>query len=313
MHLIKKMKYILCIIAVALSAQAMAQTFSYIYIQGDKQTPFYVKFEDEMLTRYGKNYYIISELAPGPIALQILFQQNLYPPQKFVIQVPERGFRGFLLTKKENQFFLYDIHQQFYLPAGNKAEDDHAPAIPEPQAVAIVEEPIKPVAQQKTTIAAKPKAVKPIKPVVVKSVNKATVEKTDGAEGPQFMDNIELGSSKSPSQGTLPGGRVIKNKVAIINSDCPRAIDNSAFQNLYKKVSGKSGTDRLKLLLEKLDNCYTTNQVRIMARLLADDAERFTYFKKVYAKVTDQSAFANLDKMLTSADWKQYFKELVQQ
>jgi len=29
--------------------------------------------------------------------------------------------------------------------------------------------------------------------------------------------------------------------------------------------------------------------------------------------VTDQSAFANLDKMLSTEDWKQYFRELVQQ
>lgn len=315
MHLNKNLRYILCVIAVIISAQAIAQTFSYVYIQGDKQTPFYVKFEDEMLPRYGKNYYIISELAPGPITLQVLFQQNIYPPQKFVIQVPEKGFRGFLLTKKEEQFFLYDIHQQFYLPAGNKAEDDHAPAIPEPQAV-VVTEPVEPVLEKPVPAPVKNKPAKPVKsvkPIVVKNTNKATVEKPDGVDGPQFMENVELGSGKTPTQGTLPGGRVIKNKVAIVNSDCPKAIDNSAFQNLYKKVSNKSGTDRLKLLLEKLDHCYTTNQVRIMAKLLADDAERFTYFKKVYAKVTDQSAFANLDKMLTSADWKQYFKELVQQ
>lgn len=89
-------------------------------------------------------------------------------------------------------------------------------------------------------------------------------------------------------------------------------MDNSVFQNLYKKVSGKYGTDRLKLLLDRLDECFTTNQVRIMAKLLSSDAERFTYFKKVYAKVTDQSAFVNLEKMLTTEDWKQYFREMVQ-
>src|ERR1044071_6263025 len=102
-----------------------AQRFSYVYIQGDKETPFYVKYEDEMLPRFGKNYYIISELAPGPINIQVLFQQNVYAAQKFTINVPENGFRGFLLTKKAGEFSLYDIHRQFYIPEGNKAADDN--------------------------------------------------------------------------------------------------------------------------------------------------------------------------------------------
>lgn len=74
-----------------LAGNTFANGFSYVYIQGDKQTPFYVKFEDEMMPRYGKNYCIISQLAPGPVKVQILFQQNIYPAQTFTIQVPENG------------------------------------------------------------------------------------------------------------------------------------------------------------------------------------------------------------------------------
>ena len=77
---------ILVVLASMFSQHAMAQGFSYVYIQGDKQTPFYVKMEGEMLPRYGKDYSIISELAPGPINIEILFQQNKYPAEKFVIK-----------------------------------------------------------------------------------------------------------------------------------------------------------------------------------------------------------------------------------
>ncbi len=54
-----------------------------------------------MLPRYGKNYCIISELATGTIHIEILFQQRVLPPQKFTLQVPENGYRGFLLNKQE--------------------------------------------------------------------------------------------------------------------------------------------------------------------------------------------------------------------
>jgi len=68
-----------------------------------------------MQLRYGKNYCIISELNPGPVHVEILFQQHVLPPQKFTIMVPENGCRGFLLNKQEAGFGLYDLQQKKYL------------------------------------------------------------------------------------------------------------------------------------------------------------------------------------------------------
>src|ERR1017187_5067067 len=109
-----KFCYILISTIVSL-ANAIAQPFSYVYIQGDKSIPFYVKMEGKMMPRYGKNYCIISELNPGPIHIEILFQQHALPPQKFTIQVTENGYRGFLLNKQENGYALYDLLQKKYL------------------------------------------------------------------------------------------------------------------------------------------------------------------------------------------------------
>ena len=110
------MKFIIVMICVfAAFTNAPAQPFSYVYIQGDKTTPFYVKMEGKMMPRYGKNYCILSELGPGPIHIEIMFQQNVFPPQKFTIQVPENGYRGFLLNKQDKGFALYDLQQKKYL------------------------------------------------------------------------------------------------------------------------------------------------------------------------------------------------------
>lgn len=100
---------------------------AYLYIQGDKQTPFYVKLEDAMQPRYGKNYCIVPQLAPGPAHIEILFQQNAFPPQQFTVMIPDGGSRGFLLVKETEGFSLYDLRQGFYLHAGNKEEDDRQP------------------------------------------------------------------------------------------------------------------------------------------------------------------------------------------
>lgn len=149
---------------------AAAQSWSYIYIQGDKETPFYVKLEGEMLPRYGKNYCIIPQLEAGRIELQILFQQNLYPPQTFKILVPERSHRGFLLVKEDKAFALYDIQQKFYLMPGDAGED-HLPEI---------------------------------LPVASRSSSSTTAEKHEitNNDGPQFLDNLVLENNhrKAPSQ-----------------------------------------------------------------------------------------------------------------
>ena len=105
----------------ALCTTSVAQPFSYVYIQGDKETPFYVKLEGKMMPRYGKNYCRLSELSPGTIHIEILFQQRVYPSQKFTINVPENGYRGFLLNKQGNVFALYDLQQKKYLgPNGDQ-------------------------------------------------------------------------------------------------------------------------------------------------------------------------------------------------
>ena len=104
-----------CILCMAVAATA--QQFSYIYIQGDKQTPFYVKREGKMQPRYAKNYSIISELTAGPAHLEILFQQRMFPLRKFTLIVPEHCFRGFLLNKvATDSFSLYDLQAKRYLP-----------------------------------------------------------------------------------------------------------------------------------------------------------------------------------------------------
>lgn len=319
------------------------EAFSYIYIQGDKETPFYVKFEDEMLPRYGKNYSIISELAPGPVNIQILFQQNKYPAQKFVIQAPENGFRGFLLMRKGDVFSLYDIHQQFYLQAGNKASDDHLPSEPAQSITqpvtntpAKTEEPVKPMPVKKAEEQPKPKPEAKPKPIEEKPKKEAvketpavtiptppkppvttpppvskpvaqpaaTKETKDGKE-PAFLDNISLENNKTTPSGTIT--KPSRNRMTVTNSDCPEAISDEDFSDIEARLNDKFGEDKVKFLFGKMDKCYTTAQVRTLARKMDTDAERYTLLKRIYARVTDQSLYPTLEREFTEPEWKNYF------
>lgn len=300
-----------------------ASGFSYIYIQGDKQVPFYVKFEDQMLPRYGKNYNIIPQLAPGAVNIQVLFQQNAYPAQKFTIVVPEDGFRGFLLLQKNGSFALYDIHQQFYLYPGNRAEDDR---VPQANSYVYTNATSAPV-QTAQAVSTPPRA--------------NTTARNN--REPRFIGNIELSNERAvyntqperQQQVTTEEG-VINTEVAdeplvaeetgndyrmaepvattpssgtyVLNSDCPTAMDDAEFEDLFSKTQAKQEKQKLKFLLTKMDNCFTSNQARMMAETLNNDPERYTLLKRIFPRVTDQYNFAPLENLLSTQEWKSYFK-----
>lgn len=308
------------ILSLGLCLNIHAQEFSYVYIQGDKQVPFYVKIDDEMMPRYGKNYCIISQLAAGPITIQILFQQNTSAAQKFTIEVPQNGYRGFMLLKKNNVYTLYDIQRQYYIRANNKIEEDK-PTNSDPS-VSYVPTNSNVVTDKKTTTA-------PIKKYQAQSTNTTRPKPVpSNPRNPRFMENVELNNQHTVQQPvTKPSDdetikpsdeaevadrpQTTRNNGTVINSDCPKAMNNDAFETIQNRANEKSEETRLKYLLTKLSGCYSTAQVRLLTKTLTNDPERYTYLKRVYPRVTDQAAFPALENLLSTEEWKGFFRLIV--
>lgn len=304
-----------------------AQGFSYVYIQGDKQIPFYVKFEGEMLPRYGKNYSIIPMLAPGPIHIEILYEQNRYPAQKYVIQVPENGYRGFLLLKRNNIYALYDIQQQFYLHSGNKAEDDHAPTAVNTYIPTVTKPSVEKPKQQVATIPQEKPASRFIENVELsneKTVQKVPVtqpvikedvrqQKVNIANTVAIEEEMEHEQAATKVENKIVVEETPPTNLRIINSDCPNPINNDNFEDILDKAAQKSEKSRLKYLLDQMEECYTTAQARILAKTLSNDPERYTFLKRVYSRITDQSVFPELEALLSTQEWKSYFKLILPQ
>lgn len=320
MRFYNPVKYLLLLLcSLTLTVQVWAQDFSYIYIQGDKETPFYVKFEGEMLPRYGKNYIIIPMLAPGPVNIEVLFQQNRYPAQKYVIQVPESGFRGFILKNNSGTFSLYDIYQKYYIHPGNKAIDDKSPDSDPSEKFVTTN-----TALASTTNSPTPKTT---------STNTTSRPTQPSSNSPKFIADIQINSGNNTSNSgaksvvaqtykpttTQEQNDVVvddkstdvvnnSNEPAIINSDCPQEMGNSDFEDIYKRAIDKSEKQRLKYLLSQMNLCYSTSQARSLALILSNDPEKYTFLKRVYPRITDQSAFPPLENLLSTNEWKSYFR-----
>ncbi|MEZ5016299.1 MAG: DUF4476 domain-containing protein [Flavipsychrobacter sp.] len=283
---------------VAYAAQAQQQ-FSYVYIQGDKETPFYVKFEDEMLPRYGKNYCIIPMLAPGPINIEILFQQRAYPSQTFTIEVPENGNRSFLLKNKQGVFSLYDIEQKFYLPAGNTTEQDRIP-----NSRGIVYNTSSSTTPINTnTVPQTPTYRQPEQTPTIKkpTYNKPQETKSDNGEQPKFIANIQINSTsdnktnvttqKSPStdytEDTPPNlAERTPPPTMRQSSEQPRVIATTPARAITKPTrTQSSGNNKVRLHNSDCPTPITNNE-----------------FDNIYDKATNKSDKVRLKYLLSEVD-----------
>jgi len=231
------MKYIVALLAgcLLLVEASFAKSYTYIYIEGDKQTPFYVKLEGQMMPRLGKNYCIIPNLDAGITNIEILFQQNKFPSQKFIVKVPAEGNRGFVLQKvNDRQFALYDIQQGIYLVSGNKAEDDQLPAAGSMGAapVAATAAPASPQ-QTDTDIPAFATNKKPAKKKVTKPAVKEEKPQTEPEPKSRFISDIELNASGTTAEdnadGALPDYKKEKPaaKKKPVKTTTRKPVDNS--------------------------------------------------------------------------------------
>lgn len=361
----RTMKYIFGWIAGALllAQTAFAGNYSYVYIEGDKQTPFYVKMEGQMVPRLGKNYCIIPNLASGVTYLEILFQQNAYPAQKFAVNIPEGGSRGFVLQKvNDRQFALYDMQQGNYIVSGNKPEDDRIPETVQQPAATHTDDPVaavnatnagteealpafgqekknkktknKPVKEQpakeetksddrfignmelntdgaqQTTAERLPdfNTSKPV-PVVTKGKKKAKPKTIDTETSLAAINDEEESSNDKPAKTEKEGN----NDQGIPNSDCKTAMSSEDFENFALKILDKADDDaRIKVLSRnKGRQCFTTEQVRIIANNLDTQSGRYDVVKMLYAQTSDQSNYYLLESLFKTNYLKNKFKEII--
>lgn len=312
-----RLKYsiIFCVFLLVKTTTVKAQGFSYVYIQGDKKIPIYAKLEGVMLPRYGKNYALISRLAPGPMNVEILFQQNEYPAVQFNILVPENSKRGFVLTKKENEFYLYDVEQNFYLKPNNDIGEDHLPNSISNEQLAIdtkVENKTTEVKEEnKTTdVIVAVKEVENTPDTIAITATKepeVVVENKD----PQFIGDITFDNENSTTTDTLK--TETRNTTAATNTKCSKTIEYLPYIRLQNSINARKTEDeKLGLILAAAQSdCFKMEQTKELVEKLESDLARFSALKELYPKTIDQSEFSNLESLLTTDDWKSFFKDLV--
>lgn len=116
-----KLLYLFCCLLV--SSGLAAQDASYfVYIQHEKQLPFYVKLEGKMLSSSVKGYVILPKLPQGKVPVTIGFPKSEAPEQSYVLRLTGQRDYGFLLKNTgDNDYALYDLQTFATLKSGGRA------------------------------------------------------------------------------------------------------------------------------------------------------------------------------------------------
>jgi hypothetical protein len=251
--------------------------------------------------------------------------------------VPENGKRAFLLNKNAEGFSLYDIEQNFSLKPNNDITDDHLPTVIKNvdivTNVPIIEAiPEDDTSKEKWTIKKSAENVKKsINNVFTKIVgnekkdiepiDSPLVTKPDSAQS-NFIENITFNNEQSntskdttsnTNKSDLSLNGTTNTVVGITNSDCKGIISNVSYQKLLSSITGKKTEDeRLGLILASArQNCFNTLQASELVRTLDSDVAKYSALKSIYPKTSNQSDFGNLEALLNSDEWKEYFRNLV--
>ncbi|HRP90026.1 MAG TPA: DUF4476 domain-containing protein [Edaphocola sp.] len=344
------MKNILVILSFVLfNLGALAQDFNdaVVYIQGNKEVPIYVKMEGQMMPRYGKDYTLLYNLASGPLHLEIQFQQNQYPSQKFVLNIQPSSQRSLVLTKvAENKFALYDLNYEFYLPADNKLEDD----IQAQNTVAVDNKAIEPLTKKskETEIVANKKEKKEkikgkkeddLPPFLANAgIEKGKADKKENklktkkakeqkkAEEETVAKNTEKvskpkkeeGAKKEIKESSKTDNRFLDfemNKDSGSNVEkeskekCKEAASNEQFNSFAQLISSAKDEEERLLYLKKYSGmyCFSTDQVRVVAMNFDSQSSRYEVVKVLKKKTIDVENYKDLEVLFNTNYLKKKF------
>ena len=116
-----KLLYLFCCL-LAFSGLSAQDPSYFVYIQHEKQQPFYVKIDGKLLNSSERGYVILPKLQAGKVPVTVGFPKSEAPEQQFVIRLNGSRDYGYLLKNTgDEKYALYDLQTFASLKAGGGA------------------------------------------------------------------------------------------------------------------------------------------------------------------------------------------------
>lgn len=124
-----KLLYLFCCL-LAFSGLSAQDPSYFVYIQHEKQQPFYVKIDGKLLSSSERGYVILPKLQAGKVPVTVGFPKSEAPEQQFVIRLNGSRDYGYLLKNTgDEKYALYDLQTFASLKAGGGAPAEEEVAV----------------------------------------------------------------------------------------------------------------------------------------------------------------------------------------
>ena len=113
---------IVALLLAAVGMQAQAQLNHFIYLQTDNQQPFYVKYNNRIISSSATGYLILPKLKDGVVDFSVGFPKSDQQEQQFQCNI-QQADKGFLIKNfNEKGWGLYDLQSSSVLYAAVKTD-----------------------------------------------------------------------------------------------------------------------------------------------------------------------------------------------
>ncbi len=329
---------------------ASAQTPHFIYVQNEEKKPFNIQLNGQTFNSTASGYIIISQLLSGKYYVSIFFPKNIYPEQKFMIDINSEDRELALRKSSDNEWSLFDmIHfntiiseKEPPLPQTSKdttvvakTEKNDSISIPKESNKIQLDDTIKtmPPFQQnkiiiqpevkihtspslKTTVAVN----KIFEKIAAKGVDQIYIDKTNAR-----FDTIALFIPINENDGIekIKVAEPVKPMPITVNNPpidlpgkqpCAATASDDDFL-ITRKQMATATTEEDMLRVAKIamkGKCYTTMQLKNLSVLFISEKEKLRFFEIVKPFVADLQNFYLLQNQFSNPEYSEKFKLLLQ-
>ncbi|MBS1627418.1 MAG: DUF4476 domain-containing protein [Bacteroidetes bacterium] len=313
------MKYfILFFINSLLLFKLNAQEKHFMFIQSSNGQPFYVQLNNNIYSSTASGYVNIAQLLQGKYYLTVGFAKDIFPEQKFVVDVADgQAGIGFTLKQLDSKtFVLVNYITDAIIKTDSQPEEKKELVVkkteePKPQEVAII---------NKEEIIQEEKINTQINSPIIKMYDKKSSLGIDQV----YIDTGEKNKSDTiaifiPATNTTIVHNTVKTINTVNTTENAKPVkcnNNATAEDFYKLRLDMAAATTDVAMIDAANKffskkCFTTEQIKNLGVLFLTDSGKYTFFETAKPHVSDVENFNKLSSQFTSTQFIEKFNLLI--
>lgn len=302
----KKSFLLFCVVLCTLIAQAQQ---AYIYLEPIKGIPCKVILNQKEVTFMTKNYFLVTLDKEGEQNLEIVFGNNTYPKQTFIVDATQGGAYGYKLAKTgEDKFYLLDLVNNGKIIETNTSvnigltTEDNIVHLYDPSVTTTV------ISEDKR----KPKNRK--QKQTEKEMNALQSELSTAKKEYGIVEVIRSNTNDTEptrSNTTTPENINTKTKESVV-SRCSNFSSETEVNTFVEKLDQKNDDESKLILVKKrsFTGCLKSSQVYAIAQSFNTQYGRFSAVKFLKTQMDETESLIILEPLFKTESYKSKLREL---